>query len=76
MSIEHPVALAKADKNLKKDIPWISASAVRMFEGCIADIERIGPMFEVDIFWTFTGLTCVMWELRKRFTFFPCLRQI
>ena len=62
MLVEHPVALARADKNLKKDIPWISVSAVGMFEGCLADIQRIGPMSEVDIFWTSTGLTCVMWD--------------
>jgi hypothetical protein len=61
MLVEHPVALARADKNLKKDIPWISVSAVGMFEGCLADIQRIGPMSEVDIFWTSTGLTCVVW---------------
>jgi hypothetical protein len=54
-------ALARVEKNLKKDIPWISVSAVGMFEGCLADIQRIGPMSEVDIFWTSTGLTCVMW---------------
>jgi hypothetical protein len=61
MLVEQPVALARADKNLKKDITWISVSAVEMFEGCLADIQRIGPMSEVDIFWTSTGLTCVMW---------------
>jgi hypothetical protein len=61
MLVEHPMALARADKNLKKDIPWISVSAVGMFEGCIADIQRIGPMSEIDIFWTSTGLNCVMW---------------
>jgi hypothetical protein len=61
MLVEQPVALARADKNLKKDITWISVSAVGMFEGCLADIQRIGPMSEVDIFWTSTGLTCVMW---------------
>ena len=61
MLIEHLVALARADKNFKKNIPWISILAVGMFEGCLADIQRIGPMFEVDIFWTSTGLTCVMW---------------
>ena len=61
MLVEYTVALAWADKNLKKDIPWISVSAVGMFEGCLADIQRIGPMSEVDIFWTSTGLTCVMW---------------
>ena len=49
MLVEHPVALARADKNLKKDIPWISVSAVGMFEGCLADIQRIEPMSEVDI---------------------------
>ena len=62
MLLEHPVALASADKNLKKDILWISVSAVGMFEGCLADIQRIGPMSEVDIFWTSTGLPCVMWD--------------
>jgi hypothetical protein len=61
MLVEHPMALARADKNLKKDIPWISVSAVGMFEGCLADIQRIGPMSEVDIFSTSTGLICVMW---------------
>ncbi len=61
MLVEQPVALARAGKNLKKDITWISVSAVGMFEGCLADIQRIGPMSEVDIFWTSTGLTCVMW---------------
>ena len=61
MLVEQPVALARADKNFKKDITWISVSAVGMFEGCLADIQRIGPMSEVDIFWTSTGLTCVMW---------------
>jgi hypothetical protein len=30
--VEHPVALARAGKNLKKDIPWISVSAIGMFE--------------------------------------------
>ena len=43
------MALARADENLKKEIPWISVSAVGMFEGCLADIQRIGPMSEVDI---------------------------
>ena len=61
MLVEHPVALARADKNLKKDIPWISVSAVGMFLGSPTDIQRIGPMSEIDIFWTSTGLTCVMW---------------
>jgi hypothetical protein len=65
MLIEQPVALAMADKNLKNDIPWISVSAVGMFEGCLADIQRIGLMSEVDIFWTSTGLTSVMWGLTK-----------
>ena len=65
MLVEHPVALARADKNLKKDIPWISVLAVGMCEGCLADIQRIGPMSEVDIFWTSTGLTCVMWVILK-----------
>ncbi len=50
MLVEHPVALARADKNLKKDIL-----------GSPTDIQRIGPMSEIDIFWTSTGLTCVMW---------------
>ena len=63
MLVEYTVALAWADKNLKKDIPWISVSAVGMFEGCLADIQRIGLMSEVDIFRTSTGLTCVMWEV-------------
>jgi hypothetical protein len=62
MLVEHPVALARADKNSKKDIPWISVSAVGMFLGSPTDIQRIGPMPEIDIFWTSTGLTCVMWE--------------
>jgi hypothetical protein len=62
MLVEHPVALARADKNLKKDILWISVSAVGMFLGSPSDIQRIGPMSEIDIFWTSTGLTCVMWE--------------
>ena len=61
MLVEHPVALARADKNLKKDIPWISVLAVGMFLGSPTDIQRIGPMSEIDIFWTSTGLTCVMW---------------
>ena len=56
MLVEHPVALARADKNLKKDIPWISVSAVGMFLGSPTDIQRIGPMSEIDIFWTSTGL--------------------
>ena len=34
------VALARADKNLKKDIPWISVSAVGMFLGSPTDIQR------------------------------------
>jgi hypothetical protein len=54
-------ALARVEKNLKKDIPWISVSAVGMFEGCLADIQWIGPMSEIDIFWISTGLPCVMW---------------
>jgi hypothetical protein len=62
MLVEYPVALARADKNLKKDIPWISVSAVGMFLGSPTDIQRIGPMSEIDIFWTSTGLTCVMWD--------------
>ena len=61
MFVEHPVALARADKNLKKDVPWISVSAVGMFLGSPTDIQRIGPTSEIDIFWTSTGLTCVMW---------------
>jgi hypothetical protein len=44
----------------KKGIPWISVSAVGMFKGYPTDIQRIGPMSEVDIYWTSTGLTCVM----------------
>jgi hypothetical protein len=62
MLVEQPVALDRADKNLKKDIAWITVSA-GMFEGCLADIQRIGPMSEVNIFWTSTGLTCVIWEV-------------
>ena len=61
MLVEHPVALARADKNLKKDILWISVSAVGMFLGSPTDIQRIGTMSEIAIFWTSTGLTCVMW---------------
>ncbi len=61
MFVEHPVALARADKNLKKDIHWIFVSAVGTFLGSPTDIQRIGPMFEIDIFWTSTGMTCVMW---------------
>ena len=61
MLVEHPVALARADKNLKKDIHLISVSAVGTFLGSPTDIQRIGPMSEIDIFWTSTGLTCVMW---------------
>ena len=60
MLVEHPVALARADKNLKKDIPWMSVSAVGMFLGSPTDIQRIGPMSEIDIFRTSIGLTCVM----------------
>jgi hypothetical protein len=66
MLVEHPVALARADANLKKDIPWISVSAVGMFEGCLADIQRIGLMSEVDIFWTSNGLTCFMWVFKMK----------
>ncbi len=55
------MALASADKILKKDIPRISVSAVGMFEGWLAEIQRIGLISEVDIFCTSTGLTCVMW---------------
>jgi hypothetical protein len=62
MLVEHPVAMARVDKNFKKDIPWISVSAVGLFEGCLADIQRIGPMSEVDIFWTSTVLTCVIMQ--------------
>ncbi len=63
MLVEHPVALARAEKNLKKDIPWISVSAVGMFLGSPTDIQRIGQIYEIDIFWTSTGLTCVMWVI-------------
>ena len=49
MLVENPVALARTDKNLKKDIPWISFSAVGMFLGSPTDIKRIGPMSEIDI---------------------------
>ena len=59
MFVEHPVALARADKNFKNDIPWISVSAVGMFLGSPNDIQRIRPMSEIDIFWTSTGLTYV-----------------
>ena len=62
MLVEHPMALARADKNFKKDIPWISVSVVGMFLGSPTDIQRIGPMSEIDIFWTSTGLTFVMWD--------------
>ena len=62
MLVEHPVALDRADKNLKKDIPWISVSAVGIFLGSPTDIQMIGPMSEIYIFWTSTGLTCVMWD--------------
>jgi hypothetical protein len=62
MLVEHPVALARADKNLKKDIHWISVLAVGMFLGSPTDIQRIGPMSEIDIFWTSTGVTCVVWK--------------
>ena len=62
-------ALARADKNLKKDILWISFSAVGMFLGSPTDIQRIGPMSEIDIFWTSTGLTCVMWPSSQVFRF-------
>ena len=48
-------------QKLKKDIPWISVSAFGMFLGSPTDIQMIGPMSEIDIFWTSTGLTCVMW---------------
>jgi|688.fasta_scaffold17078_12 hypothetical protein len=61
MLVEHLMALARADKILKKDIPRISVSAVGMFEGWLAEIQRIGPISEDDIFCTSTGLTCVMW---------------
>ena len=62
MLVENPVVLARADKNEKNDIPWISVSAVGMFLGYPTDIQMIGPMSEIDIFWTYTGLTCVMWK--------------
>ena len=65
MLVEHPVALARADKHFKKDILWISVLAVGMFLGSPTDIQRIGPMSEIDIFWTSTGLTCVMWETTR-----------
>ena len=61
MLVEHHVALARADKNKKKDIPWISVSAVGMLLGSPTDIQKIRPMSEIDIFLTSTGLTCVMW---------------
>jgi hypothetical protein len=61
MLVEHPEALTRADKNLKKYILWISVSAVGMLLGSPTDIQRIGTMSEIDIFWTSTGLTCVMW---------------
>ena len=72
MLVEYPVALARADKNLKKDIPWISVSAVGMFLGSPTDIQRIGPMSEIDIFWTSTGLTCVMWGGMPTVSLFFC----
>jgi hypothetical protein len=77
MSVEYPVALARADKNLKKDIHWISVSAVGMFLGSPTDIQRIGPMSEIDIFWTSTGLTCVMWEEHDlcHIPVLPCLND-
>jgi hypothetical protein len=62
MLVEHPEALARAEKNFKKYILWISVSAVGMLLGSPTDIQRIGPMSEIDIFWTSTGLTCVMWD--------------
>ena len=40
---------------------WISVSAVGIFLGSPTDIQRIGPISEIDIFWTSTGPTCVMW---------------
>jgi hypothetical protein len=46
---------------IKKRTSLGSVSAVGMFEGCLPEIQWIGPMSEVDIFWTSTGLTCVMW---------------
>ena len=49
MFVEHHVVLARADENLKKDIPWISVSAVGML-GSPTDILRIGRMSEIDIF--------------------------
>jgi hypothetical protein len=71
MSVECPWALCRAVKNKKnkkkqkKNIPRISVSAVGMFQWCPTDIQRIGPMSEVDIFWTSIGLTCVMWVIES-----------
>ena len=78
MLIEHHVAPARADKNEKKDIPWISVSAVGMFEGCLADIQRIAPMSEVDICWTspelcWTDLCYVGSRHFLSFSVCPCL---
>ena len=64
MLVEHPLALARVDKNLKKEIPgspfWLFVRiqmfylSVGMFEGCLANIQRIGTISEVVIFWTST----------------------
>jgi|688.fasta_scaffold393828_1 hypothetical protein len=66
MSVECPTALCRAAKNLKKDIPRISVLAFGMFRGCPTDIQRIRPMSEINIFWTSTGLTCVMWDFSDK----------
>jgi hypothetical protein len=62
MLVEHLMALARADKILKKDIPRISVSAVGMFEGWLAEIQRIGPISEDDILYIhWTDLCYVGW---------------
>ena len=48
-----------------------------MFLGSPTNIQRIGQMSEIDIFWTSTGLTCVMWEEHDlcHIPVLPCLND-
>jgi|LakMenEpi03Aug12_release.lakeMendotaPanAssembly.Ray.scaffolds.fasta_scaffold2628202_1 hypothetical protein len=69
--VKHPVALARVVTFIEMYILFVSA--VGMFEGCLADIQRIGPMSESDIFWTSIELTCVMCCRRNLPTFWAII---
>ncbi len=49
MLVEHPVALARPEKNLKRTSLGSPFRLLGCSKGCLADIQRIGPMSEVDI---------------------------